>query len=239
MKLVIIAAGQGKRIRSITEDLPKTLLKINGRTLLETLLDNCLHVGISDVVVVTGYQTKEIEGFINNLRMDLNIQTVYNPDWNLENGLSILAAKDTISAHETFIVSMSDHFYGPDLLEQVMKINLANNTACVALDFNKDDIFDIDDGMKITVEKNNKEKITGMSKTLDYFDAIDCGVFKFKYSFFKTLDNARRSGKFSISEACQMLIKIGEMGGVNIGNSFWLDIDTPEAVHYLKNTFSS
>ena len=239
MKLVIIAAGQGKRIRSITEDLPKTLLKINGRTLLEILLENCLHVGISDVVVVTGYQTKEIEGFIHNLGMDLNIQTVYNPNWKLENGMSILAAKDTISAHETFIVSMSDHFYGPDLLEQVMKINLANNTACVALDFNKDDIFDIDDGMKITVEKNNKEKITGMSKTLDYFDAIDCGVFKFKYSFFKTLENARRSGKFSISEACQMLIKIGEMGGVNIGNSFWLDIDTPEAVHYLKNTFSS
>jgi len=239
LKLVIIAAGQGKRIRSITEDLPKTLLKINGRTLLETLLENCLYVGISDVVVVTGYQTKAIEGFINNLRMDLNIQTVYNPDWNLENGMSILAAKDTISAHETFIVSMSDHFYGPDLLEQVMKINLGNNTACVALDFNKDDIFDIDDGMKISVEKNNKEKITKMSKTLDNYDAIDCGVFKFKYSFFSTLDNARKTGKFSISEACQMLIKIGEMGGINIGNSFWLDIDTPEAVHYLKNTFSS
>jgi choline kinase len=239
LKLVIIAAGQGKRIRSITEDLPKTLLKINGRTLLETLLENCLYVGISDVVVVTGYQTKAIEGFINNLRMDLNIQTVYNPDWNLENGMSILAAKDTISAHETFIVSMSDHFYGPDLLEQVMKINLGNNTACVALDFNKDDIFDIDDGMKISVEKNNKEKIIKMSKTLDNYDAIDCGVFKFKYSFFSTLDNARKTGKFSISEACQMLIKIGEMGGVNIGNSFWLDIDTPEAVHYLKNTFSS
>ena len=239
MKLVIIAAGQGKRIRSITAESPKTLLKINGRTLLETLFENCLHVGISDVVVVTGYQSKEIEDFIHNLQMDLNIQTVYNPDWNLENGLSILAAKDTISAHETFIVSMSDHFYGPDLLEQVMKINLANNTACVALDFNKDDIFDIDDGMKITVQKNNKEKVTGMSKTLDNYDAIDCGVFKFKYSFFKTLDNARRSGKFSISEACQMLIKIGEMGGVNIGNSFWLDIDTPEAIHYLKNTFSS
>ena len=239
MKLVIIAAGQGKRIRSITAESPKTLLKINGRTLLETLFENCLHVGISDVVVVTGYQSKEIEDFIHNLQMDLNIQTVYNPDWNLENGLSILAAKDTVLAHETFIVSMSDHFYGADLLERVIKINLGNNTACVALDFNKDDIFDIDDGMKITVEKNNKEKVTGMSKTLDNYDAIDCGVFKFKYSFFKTLDNARRSGKFSIAEACKMLIKIGEMGGVNIGNSFWLDIDTPEAVHYLKNTFSS
>jgi len=93
--------------------------------------------------------------------------------------------------------------------------------------------------MKITVEKNNKEKVTGMSKTLDNYDAIDCGVFKFKYSFFKTLDNAKRSGKFGISDACKMLIKIGEMGGVNIGNSFWMDIDTPEAVHYLKNTFSS
>ena len=104
MKLVIIAAGQGKRIRSITEDLPKTLLKINGRTLLETLLDNCLHVGISDVVVVTGYQTKAIEGFINNLRMDLNIQTVYNPDWNLENGMSILAAKDTVLDHENKVL---------------------------------------------------------------------------------------------------------------------------------------
>ncbi|HIB04892.1 MAG TPA: phosphocholine cytidylyltransferase family protein, partial [Candidatus Marinimicrobia bacterium] len=130
MKLVIIAAGQGKRIRSITAESPKTLLKINGRTLLETLLENCLHVGISDVVVVTGYQSKEIEDFIHNLRMDLNIQTVYNPDWNLENGVSILAAKDTVLAHETFIVSMSDHFYSAKLMEKInsqfnenMKIN--------------------------------------------------------------------------------------------------------------------
>ena len=60
LKLVIIAAGQGKRIRSITAESPKTLLKINGRTLLETLFENCLNVGISDVVVVTGYQRREI-----------------------------------------------------------------------------------------------------------------------------------------------------------------------------------
>ena len=40
-------------------------------------------------------------------------------------------------------------------------------------------------------------------------------------------------------ETCQCLINIGKMGGINIGNCFWLDIDTPESLMYLHNNYLS
>ena len=239
MKVVIIAAGQGSRLKSQTANSPKTLLKINGSPLIYKLLKNCIQPEISGVIIVTGYQHQIIEDYITNVDLDINIETVYNPNWKLENGLSILSAKDGIPSNENFIVSMSDHYYGPELLEMVVKTSLNDNIASVGLDFNINNIFDIDDGMKVEVDPLDNTKISSMSKSLLKYDAIDCGVFKLDYLFFNYLSDANKVGKHRIMDACQYLINIGKMGGINIGNCFWLDIDTPESLMYLQNNYLS
>ena len=190
MKVVIIAAGQGSRLRSQTANSPKTLLNINGNPLIYKLLKNCILPEISGVIIVTGYQHQIIEDYITNVDLDINIETVYNPNWKLENGLSILSAKDTIPSNENFIVSMSDHYYGPELLEMVVKTSLNDNIASVGLDFNINNIFDIDDGMKVKIDPLDNTKILAMSKSLRKYDAIDCGVFKLDYLFFNYLSDA-------------------------------------------------
>ena len=239
MKVVIIAAGQGSRLKSQTVNSPKTLLNINGSSIIYKLLKNCILPEISGVIIVTGYQHQIIEDYITNVDLDINIQTVYNTNWKLENGLSILSARDAIPSGENFIVSMSDHYYGPDLLEMVVKTSLDDNIATVGLDFNINNIFDIDDGMKVEVDPLDNTKILAMSKSLRKYDAIDCGVFKLDYLFFNYLSDANKVGKHQIMETCQCLINIGKMGGINIGNCFWLDIDTPESLMYLHNNYLS
>ena len=72
------------------------------------------------------------------------------------------------------------------------------------------------------------------SKDLLEYNAVDCGIFKCKYEFFTILQEAKDSGKYSLSDACNILINNQDLGGVNIGDSVWLDIDTPEALNYLN-----
>ena len=73
-----------------------------------------------------------------------------------------------------------------------------------------------------------------MSKNLNTYNAIDCGIFKCKYSFFDYLIQAKEKGNCSLSDACNLLINEGLMGSVNIKNYPWIDIDTPEALTYIE-----
>ena len=72
MKAVILAAGVASRLRPLTENTPKCLLKVNGKTLLERTLDNLIENGISDLLIVTGYLQEMIKDFEN---LGVNVMT--------------------------------------------------------------------------------------------------------------------------------------------------------------------
>ena len=233
MKLVIIAAGRGSRISSISKGLPKILIEVFNKTLLEHLIQNSITVGISDIVIVTGHNSDIIHDFISNNKFDINIELAYNDDWNLPNGISVLASKNNIPQNHDFMISMSDHFYNDDLLLKIKNSDLTNITVNVGADYKTDAIHDPDDAMKLIIDRNSNS-ISQMSKDLLKYNAVDCGIFKCKYEFFSILQEAKDSGKYSLSDACNILINNQGLGGVNIENSIWIDIDTPEALDYIN-----
>ena len=57
MKVLILGAGQGKRLLPLTEEVPKALLDIHGRTLVERQIDAFTACGITEFVVITGYNS--------------------------------------------------------------------------------------------------------------------------------------------------------------------------------------
>ncbi len=233
MKLVIIAAGRGSRISSISKGLPKILIEVFNKTLLEHIIQNSITVGISDIVIVTGHNSDIIHDFISNNKFDINIELAYNDDWNLPNGISVLASKNNIPQNHDFMISMSDHFYNDDLLLKIKNSDLTNITVNVGADYKTDAIHDPDDAMKLIIDRNSNS-ISQMSKDLLKYNAVDCGIFKCKYEFFSILQEAKDSGKYSLSDACNILINNQGLGGVNIENSIWIDIDTPEALDYIN-----
>ena len=233
MKLVIIAAGRGSRISSISKGLPKILIEVFNKTLLEHLIQNSITVGISDIVIVTGHNSDIIHDFISNNKFDINIELAYNDDWNLPNGISVLASKNNIPQNHDFMISMSDHFYNGDLLLKIKNSDLTNITVNVGADYKTDAIHDPDDAMKLIIDRNSN-LVSQMSKDLLKYNAVDCGIFKCKYEFFSILQEAKDSGKYSLSDACNILINNQGLGGVNIENSIWIDIDTPEALDYIN-----
>ena len=71
--LMILAAGRGKRMRHLTDDRPKPLVRVLGKTLLDYVVDNAQKAGLKEIVVNTCYMGEMIEDSLQN-RKDLNIQ---------------------------------------------------------------------------------------------------------------------------------------------------------------------
>jgi len=104
MRAIILAAGRGSRLKGLTDDTPKCLMPINGRTLLERQLDAYRLHGVEDIVVVRGYLAHKItpEG----------VRTVDNPDWETTGLLpSLFAAEDAM--HDGFLFSYGDTTFDP------------------------------------------------------------------------------------------------------------------------------
>lgn len=126
MKAVILAAGVGKRISDITK-LPKSLLQINGRTLIENHVRNLLSNGISEVGVVVGYKK---EAIINHLteKFPQNIITfVDNPKYEFASGYSFYLAKDLISQDDVITMD-ADVYYHPQVLKNLID---SSSPSCV------------------------------------------------------------------------------------------------------------
>jgi choline kinase len=94
---MVLAAGAGKRLGSLTEDLPKTLLEVDGeRTILDVALGNFAEVGLEEAVIVTGFAAERIDERLDALadRYGLALRTVFNPkalEWN--NAYSLWCAR--------------------------------------------------------------------------------------------------------------------------------------------------
>lgn len=98
---IVLAAGGGTRLRPLTDDLPKTLLAVDGaRTILELAVANLCEVGISDIAVVTGHAAGAIEAACPQLeeRYGADLELIYNDrfaDWN--NAYSLWLARDVLA----------------------------------------------------------------------------------------------------------------------------------------------
>ena len=66
MKAVILAAGKGTRMRELTNEQPKPMLKVQGKPILEHILYGLLAAEIRDVFIVTGFRAETIEGYFGD-----------------------------------------------------------------------------------------------------------------------------------------------------------------------------
>src|SRR5512136_2746773 len=77
MKAVILAAGKGTRMKELTNELPKPMLPVRGKPILEHILDGLCLAGIRDFCIVTGWRREVIESyFADGSRWGVNLQFV-------------------------------------------------------------------------------------------------------------------------------------------------------------------
>lgn len=101
MKGILLAAGRGSRLRPYTDDKPKPLVELGGKPLLDRQLSTLDAAGVTDVTVVTGYESTQITRRCPN--------TVHNSEWDRTEMLySLFCARDAFPDGQDLLISYGD-----------------------------------------------------------------------------------------------------------------------------------
>lgn len=109
MKVIILAAGRGSRLKRHTEESPKCLVELAGQPLLFWQLAALAEAGATDAAVVCGYQSGQIKALAD--KGPLKFQPLENPDWASTNMLSSLLCAADWAGGEECVISYSDIVY--------------------------------------------------------------------------------------------------------------------------------
>lgn len=230
-RAVILAAGPGKRAKTITQQKPKCLMDLNGRPIVEWILTSLRLAGIKRVTVVTGFKGPLIERALGDGRCyGLKISYVENTRWREPNGISLCRAREALRGEPSFLTLMSDHILPPRAIERVRK---SRSPRCIlAIDTNLHNVYDLQDATKVRLEKGRPAAI---GKKLHTYNAVDCGLFRFDDRMFRALRHAFSAKMFSLTAGVKKLIKDDDLDVVPIGkNAFWIDIDTPRNYRHAE-----
>lgn len=172
MKVLILVAGTGSRLWPLTRNTPKSLLDLGrGLTLLETQLDAIRPSGVTDIVLLTGYRSAQIEAKIQYYE-DFNFQIVYNPFFDVSNNL-ISAWMAMPHIDDDFVLVNGDDIYRSEVFE-----NLLAADGDVVMVVSRKESYDEDD-MKVRISGDRVYKV---SKELmaDEANGESIGMIKFQ-----------------------------------------------------------
>lgn len=126
MKAIILAAGIGNRMRPLTDQLPKTLLKIGEKTLIENIIDSLIEENIHDIVVVLGHEADKLRHFILAKYTKQKFHFVLNPKYKETNNIySLHLAINSIGSDDLILIE-SDLFYKHEVLKKLIRSPYAN-----------------------------------------------------------------------------------------------------------------
>lgn len=227
---VILAAGMAKRLRPLTDTMPKCLLKVGERTLLERTVDAMRQAGISEFVVVTGYRGDMIRDFLEAYakQKGCSFTFLHNADYEHNNNIYSLWMAGEIVRAKDFLLMDSDILCDPQAVAEV-----ARQTE-PALALNRHELGE--EEMKIVVDADFR--ITEISKTCRVSDAIgeSVGIEKmtadYSEALFRELDvMIEQEGLIDIfyERAFERLIPQGHTFKViDTTHYFSYELDTPE-----------
>ena len=230
MKAVILSAGQGRRLLPYTANLPKCLVPIGGRPLLEWQLHSLHGSGVTKVVIVSGFMSQAVEAFASNLQLNgLGVRTLLNPFFAVSDNLaSLYLAADELS--DGGIILNGDTLFEPAVLEKLMRESLApvNVTIDRKSRYDDDDMKVQIDGLRLCAigKTLSPEETDGESIGMLRLTSEGAGLMKSAMeTMLRDTDGFRR---WYLS-AVDWLAKnnYGSVGTVSIEGLGWCEVDCP------------
>ncbi len=239
IKAIILAAGVGSRIRPLTDNCPKSLLKIGDNTILEMMISHIQDCGINEVIFVLGYLQEQIKDYVKRKFPDLNSHFVTNDKYAETNtGFSLMLAKDLIN-ESAFIKFDADVVFDKKILENLIECEYAN---CLCIDKN----INLDaEEIKVIIE--DKNRVLKVSKTVNPKDAvgesigiekINSETAKLLFAELKIMMEDRQNQQEYYEASYERLIEKNiPFYALDISGLKWTEIDTKEDFITAENMF--
>ena len=215
MIAMILAAGRGERLRPLTESVPKALVEVRGRSLLERHLDGLSEAGIETVVINLGWLGEKIAARIGSGHA-YGLNVIYSPedDRILETGGGIHRALPLLG-HDPFLVVNADIYTDMPLPPAELADTDLGHLVLVPRPANKQHgDFDLRDG-RICESKDPAYTFSGVAVYRPEFFA-DC-----------------EPGRFPLAPMLKSAARAGRLAG-NLYEGLWEDVGTPERLAELN-----
>jgi len=240
MKAIILAAGEGKRLRPITSLRPKPMIPLLGKPLLEYIISGLKEAGIDQILLIVGYKQEIIKEYFEKATNHLKVKFDYitQKDY-LGTAHAAGLAKGYIK-NEDFLLMYGDVFVDPEIFKGIITkykegkyeglitlLTVSNPQDYGIIALNSQGLVE-----KI-IEKPTPEQNAG--------NLANAGIYIFNRLIFKAIEKTQKSVRNEYEFTDSMNILINEFNGKIIGctmnNYFWNDIGLPwqlfEANHFL------
>ncbi|HAB19169.1 MAG TPA: nucleotidyltransferase family protein [Verrucomicrobiota bacterium] len=246
MKAVILAAGKGTRMKELTNEVPKPMLHVQGRPILEQILEGLLAAGIPEVCLITGWRAEVIEQHFGDgsrfgARISYARQVVQDGT-----GKAPEYARSFVD-DSSFLLTYGDILVKPDTYQRMLKRWHEGEfagllTVTEGEDVTKGGLNFFDERFCLTrlVEKPNAAQLEELRATgwlkpgaPAWYNA---GIYLFRPSLFDFTAKLPKSprGEYELTDAISAMIAAGHMiAGLKIEGR-WVDVRDPEVLAGLR-----
>lgn len=221
MQAILLAAGKGKRLLPITETIPKAMVEVNGKPMLETIIEQLKTVDVNEVIMVVHYKKEKIEEHFGTEWNGVRIKYAYQPEM-LGDGHAITFAEPYLK-QDKFLVIACDSLFPTEHLEKLVKHSSDGVMTACMVDYEQAKRFGVllTEGkyVKEIIEKNPEPPSTLANTSIYYLPR-------------EIFSAGRKIGKgagdeFRLVDAIQLLINEGKKFTYEPLTE-WLDIGTKE-----------
>ncbi len=246
MKAVILAAGKGTRMKDLTQELPKPMLRVQGRPILEHILDGLLAAGICDVCLITGWRADVIESHFGDgsrfgARISYARQVVQDGT-----GKAPEYAKDFVGDSD-FLLTYGDILVKPETYQRMLtRWREADFGGLLTVTEGQDvtqgglNFFDTQFCLTRLVEKPSPAQLEELRAT-GWLQAgqpvwYNAGIYIFRPNLFEFTARLQKSprGEYELTDAITALREAGHrLAGLKIEGR-WVDVRDPEVLAALQ-----
>ena len=180
MQAIILAAGMGKRLKELTNNSTKCMVKVNGVTMIERMLRLLDKKDLSKIVIVVGYEGQKLVDYVNTLSVKTPVVFVNNPIYDKTNNIySLYLAKDYLLQEDTLLLE-SDLVFEEAVLDRILSAPYPTLTLVAKFESWMDGtVVELDDDDNILRFRSKKE--FHFSDTEDYYKTVN--IYKFAKEF--------------------------------------------------------
>jgi UDP-N-acetylglucosamine diphosphorylase / glucose-1-phosphate thymidylyltransferase / UDP-N-acetylgalactosamine diphosphorylase / glucosamine-1-phosphate N-acetyltransferase / galactosamine-1-phosphate N-acetyltransferase len=229
-KAVILAAGRGTRMRELTNAVPKPMVEVQGKPILQHILEGLASSGIGQALIVVGYRKEAIQDYFGDGRR-IGLQLEYVEQVTQDGTGRVLALAKPYCQEQPFLLLYGDILVEPEVYLKLR--DLAGAEMLIAVKY----LRDVSKGGAVYLNENFnlvdlREKQDAAAETHWY----NAGLYAFRSSIFPFIDKLEKSprGEYELTDAIRAMAKAAlKIKAVEIKGS-WADVRDPEILQALN-----